>query len=180
MSYEHFDELCRYLADEREAGRLMVMTAAGGAFADKSHSRRENLLAKADFTDGYMAWWSGTNGWEVSSPGADVKLTSTPDAGKLNQAMLLHSRFGWAMGAIHELLVRASANEDTVLELSAEQMGNSENWNVGDTFSIPGDGVERSYRINIALPRDPSISQIRWYIGGPSMTIHGAPILSAI
>ena len=180
MSYEHFDELCDYLATEREAGRLMVMTAAGGAFADKSHSRRENLLVKSDFTDGYTAWWSGTNGWEVASPGPDVKLTATSSAGELNQAMLLHSRFGWAMGATHELVVRASSSEDTTLTLRAEQMGKPENWNVGDTFSVPGDGEERSYRINIALPRDPSISQIRWYIGGPSITIHGVPLLAAI
>lgn len=180
MSYRDFDVLCAHLAAERDAGRLMVMTAAGGAFADKSHDRRENLLVKADFTDGYSTWWSGTAGWTVANPGAEVTLTSTSSAGQLNQGMLLHSRFGWAMGAAHELVVRVSANTETTLTLRAEQMGNATNWNVGETFTVPGDGVARDYRINITLPRDPSITQIRWFIGGPSMTIHGAPLLAAI
>lgn len=180
MSFAHFDELCAHLAAERDADRLMVMTAAGGAFADKSHDRRENLLVKADFTDGYSTWWSGTTGWTVTNPGAEVELTSTSSAGQLNQGMLLYSRFGWAMGAAHELVVSVSANTETTLTLRGEQMGNAENWNVEETFDVPGDGVARDYRINITLPRDRSITQLRWYIGGPSMTIHGTPILAAI
>lgn len=180
MSYKDFDVFCAHLATERDAGRLMVMTAAGGAFADKTHDYRENLLVKPDFTDGYSSWWSGMSGWTVANPGPDVTITSTSGAGQMNQAMLLHSRFGWAMGAAHELLVRVSATTDTTLTLRAEQMGNPTNWNVGETFTVPGDGVARDYRLNISLPRDPSITQIRWFMGGPSMTIHGAPLLAAI
>ena len=180
ISYKDFDTFCAHLAAERDAGRLMIMTAAGGGFADIKSDHRENLLVKSDFTDGYTSWWDATSGWTITNPGPDVELTSSSSAQPMSQSMLLHSRFGWAMGAAHELLVRVSATVETTLTLRAEQMGNATNWNAGETFTVPGDGVPRDYRLNISLPRDPSITQIRWFLGGPSMTIHGAPLLAAI
>jgi hypothetical protein len=175
-----FRALCAHLAAERAAGRIMVMTAAGGAFADKSHSRRENLLVKADFTTGYETWWTNRTGWTVTNPGPDVVLTSGGTAVPLTQGMLLHSRFGWAMGAAHELVVRAKASAATTLTLSVEQTGNPANWKAERVHAVPGDGTVREYRLNLTLPRDPSITQMTVRLGGANLTIEGAPLLAAI
>ena len=181
MRTSYFQSLCEYLAAERAAGNIMVMTSAGGAFADKSHSRRENLFAKADFTTGYGAWWSST-GWTINNPGAAVTLTADASTRTLSQTMLLHSRNGWAMGATHEILVKAKAATPTTLTLRAEKVGDAATWSTERVFNIPGDNVEREYRLNLSLPRDSNagITQIAPKIIGSNLTIVGPPIFAAI
>ncbi|MEH0147468.1 polysaccharide deacetylase family protein [Corynebacterium sp. Q4381] len=179
-SFDDFDVFCAELARRRDEGRLMVMTATGGGVADSSHARRRNLLVKPDFTDGHKDWWTYMTGWTVTNPGPDVTLTSTGSAQPLGQSMLLYSRFGWAMGAAHELVVTASATTPTTLTLQMHQLGKPENWNAQREFEVPGDGKKRAYRLNLTLPRDKDISQMTIRIGGPSLTIHGAPLLAAI
>jgi peptidoglycan/xylan/chitin deacetylase (PgdA/CDA1 family) len=180
MRSAHLAALCAHLAAERAAGRVMVMTAAGGAFADKSHARRENLLVKPGFTTGFETWWSNRTGWTVTNPGPGVTLTSDGTAGPMSQGMLLHTRFGWAMGAAHELVVKAKAGAATTLTLSVEQSGNPTNWKTEKVHAIPGDNTAREYRLNLTLPRDTTITQMTVRIGGPNLTIEGPPLLAAI
>lgn len=174
MPVKDFRAICEWLATERDAGRLMVMTAAGGAFADRSHDRRENLLMPR------LADWSSTTGWTQTGTGDNQVWTSGPTTTRATQGMLLYTRFGWAMGATHELLVYAKASTETTLLLRMEKMGDSATWASQKEHTIPGDGVLRPYRLNITLPRDRTITSMTAYVGGPSMEIHGAPILAAI
>lgn len=176
MPTKDFRAICEWLAQERDAERLVVMTAAGGGFADKRSNHRENLLVNPDFS----ADWSYLGGWTVDGTGPAMTATSDANAQPLSQAMLLHTRFGWAMGAAHELLVWAKADTATTLTLSMEQLGNPGNWKAEKIHQVPGDGVLRPYRLNLTLPRDPSVSQMRVYLGGPNLAIQGEPILAAI
>ncbi|PWH05287.1 hypothetical protein DEO23_14565 [Brachybacterium endophyticum] len=166
-----FTATCAWLEAERDAGRIMVMTAAGGGFADASHARRENLLVRD--------LWQGS-AWARSGSGRDFRAVSTPRAGAMSQRLLLYTRFGWAMGAAHELVVLARAQSTTSLMLSVEQLGNPDNWCSTRTFTVPGDGKLHTYRLNIALPRDRSIPQMIVRVGGPDLTIEGEPQLVAI
>lgn len=174
MPTKDFRAICEWLAAERDADRLMVMTAAGGGFADKHHARRENLLMPS------LADWSSTAGWSETGEGESQVWTSTGSATRVTQGMLLYTRFGWAMGAAHELLVYAKADVETTLLLSMEKMGDPQTWVTSKEHVVPGDGVLRPYRLPLTLPRDRTITQMTCYVGGPSMEIHGAPVLAAI
>lgn len=174
MPVKDFRAVCEWLAAERDADRLMVMTAAGGGFADKHHARRENLLAPR------LADWSSTTGWSETGEGESQVWTSTESATRVTQGMLLYTRFGWAMGAAHELLVYAKADVETTLLLRMEKMGDPQTWATAKEHTVPGDGVLRPYRLPLTLPRDRSITSMTCFVGGPSMEIHGAPLLAAI
>ena len=174
MPVKDFRAVCEWLAAERDADRLMVMTAAGGGFADKHHDRRENLLMPR------LADWSSTSGWAETGEGESQVWTSTESATRVAQGMLLYTRFGWAMGAAHELLVYAKADVETTLLLRMEKMGDPQTWATQKEHTVPGDGVLRPYRLPLTLPRDRTITQMTVYVGGPSMEIHGAPLLAAI
>ena len=174
MPTKDFRAICEWLAAERDADRLMVMTAAGGGFADKHHARRENLLMPS------LADWSSTAGWSETGEGESQVWTSTGSATRVTQGMLLYTRFGWAMGAAHELLVYAKADVETTLLLRMEKMGDPQTWVTSKEHVVPGDGVLRPYRLPLTLPRDRTITQMTCYVGGPSMEIHGAPVLAAI
>lgn len=174
MSVRDFRETCRWIAAERDADRLMVMTAAGGGFADKRSNHRENLLVPE------LAEWSYTSGWTETGEGAARVWASDASAIRLTQGMLLYTRFGWAMGAAHELLVYAKADVETTLMLRLEKMGDAGTWATQKEHTVPGDGVLRPYRLPLTLPRDRSITSMTCYVGGPSMEIHGAPVLAAI
>lgn len=171
MPTKDFRAVCEWLATERDAGRLMVMTAAGGGFAEKRSDHRENLFIRDS--------WAGA-GWTSTGTGDSYTATSTSGAGPMFQTMLLFTRFGWAMGAAHEVVVYAKADAETTLTLSMEQLGDPSNWNTERVHTVPGDGVLRPYRLNLTLPRDRSISQMTVRVGGPSLTIEGEPMLAAI
>ena len=174
MPTKDFRAICEWIAQERDADRLMVMTAAGGGFADKRSNHRENLLMPR-LTD-----WSSTTGWTETGTGAGQVWTAGPTATRATQGMLLYTRFGWAMGAAHELLVYAKADVETTLMLRMEKMGDAATWATQKEHVVPGDGVLRPYRLPLTLPRDRSITSMTVYVGGPSMEIHGAPVLAAI
>ena len=174
MPTKDFRAICEWLASERDADRIMVMTAAGGGFADKHHDRRENLLMPR------LADWSSTTGWTETGEGESQVWASGPTATRMTQGMLLYTRFGWAMGAAHELLVYAKADVETTLLLRMEKMGDAQTWATQKEHTVPGDGVLRPYRLPLTLPRDRTITQMTCYVGGPSMEIHGAPVLAAI
>lgn len=183
-SHRDFDTFCAHLARMRDEGRVMIMTATGGGFADQHSDNRRNLLVAPTFGAGHESWWSYRTGWTITGGGTDgVTLTSSPTASPLGQGMLMYSRFGWAMGAAHELLVRVSADVDTTLTLQIHKLGDPTLWNAERQFTVPGDGVARDYRLNLTLPRqhmNNTLSQMTVRIGGPSMTVHGAPLLAAI
>src|SRR5699024_2076634 len=174
MPTKDFRAVCEWIAAERDADRLMVMTAAGGGFADKRSNHRENLLMPS------LADWSSTTGWAETGTGAGQVWTAGPTATHVTQGMLLYTRFGWAMGAAHELLVYAKADVETTLLLRLEKMGDAQTWDTQKEHAVPGDGVLRPYRLPRTLPRDRPLTQLTAYVGGPSMEIHGPPILAAI
>src|SRR5699024_10301692 len=122
MPTKDFRAICQWLAAERDAGRIVVMTAAGGGFADKRSNHRENLLPAS------LADWSSTTGWTETGEGAAQVWASTASATRVTQGMLLYTRFGWAMGAAHELLVYAKADVETTLLLRLEKMGDAQAW----------------------------------------------------
>lgn len=178
MPTKDFRAICEWLAAERDAGRIMVMTAAGGGFADKSHDRRENLLVSPDFSD--TSVWGGSGGYTITGTGDAVTATSGAGAAPMTQGMLLYTRFGWAMGAAHELLVHVRAETPTTLTLGMEKLGDPATWKTEKTYDVPGGSVVRPYRLNLTLPRSSDITQMTVRLGGPNLTIVGQPLLAAI
>lgn len=70
MSVRHYTSLVRWIANQRDAGKLASLTVSGLAVADSSHSRRLDLITNGDFTEGDDAYnrtgWSGRDGnWRV-------------------------------------------------------------------------------------------------------------------
>src|SRR5690606_10853940 len=121
-----------------------------------------------------------TTGWTETGEGESQVWASGPTATRMTQGMLLYTRFGWAMGAAHELLVYAKSDVETTLLLRMEKMGDAQTWATQEAHTVPGDGVLRPYRLPLTLPRDRTITRMTVYVGGPSMEIHGAPLLAAI
>ncbi len=72
MTVADYRRLVEWMAGARDSGRLMALTLSGLAVADKSHSRRLDLITNGDFSEGEDAYnrtgWSGGDGnWRTRS-----------------------------------------------------------------------------------------------------------------
>lgn len=79
MSLADFQAFLAWIAAERDAERLLVLTGTGLAFADASTSDRMNLLPSMSSLTG----WGGTTGWTASGG----VFSGTTSAGQLTASM---------------------------------------------------------------------------------------------
>lgn len=106
LSTADYRLVMQYLATERDAGRLVVLTMSGIAMADASHSRRQSLLANGftgqTATDGWVA-----DGFSVrDSPTQNVvaAASASTTGATLTQTVDLNDSFAWAKGTTYELV----------------------------------------------------------------------------
>lgn len=100
MTLADFDTFLDWIVAERDAGRLLVLTARGQAFADASVSRRLNLFKNANFKNG-LTGWGGTTGYTLGTDG-DRAYATTATALQLEQTFDMAS-YGYLRGGVVEL-----------------------------------------------------------------------------
>lgn len=102
MSVADLDALLAWLATERDAERLMILTGTGQAFADSSTGTRMNVLPSLDGTSG----WGNLAGWTIANGVASSGATSGTLTYSAQSVGINHLR-----GSVMEIhaLVRAPA-----------------------------------------------------------------------
>lgn len=132
-------QILDWIAAERDAGRLRVLSLSGLLIADTKHSYNMNILRAFG-----TAAWSNTAGWTFSENTA----TGTVSAGIMTGAVSL-SNLGHVRGRIRELVVEARASAATVIRLGVT--GDS-SLAATRSITLPTDNVWRSYRIPFTIP----------------------------
>lgn len=83
-------QLFQWIADERDAGRLLVLSPSALLLADQSHTHRYNLARFGDFrTFGPRIWsdiWTGASGW-ARRDGGGFYYAATTTSGLLSQSL---------------------------------------------------------------------------------------------
>lgn len=102
MTSAVFESVLAWLDAERQAGRLLCLSAQGIAFADVGRSHRVNMVPNSDFSQGVSGWQNNT-GWSFD-PAAGTATTST---GAPVYQNIVFSPFISMRGAIVELVYRA-------------------------------------------------------------------------
>ena len=103
-----FQAFIAWLAAERDAGRIEILTMSGIAVADSRSSDRLNLLGKTPFGSGWT-----TTGWTVAA-GVATNTTSAALSKTITAEL-----FDWAYGAVHELRVKADGTGTVRLTLTS-------------------------------------------------------------
>lgn len=110
------NEILDFIADERDAGRLLVLSMSGLMLADSSTSYRHNLVRNAGFNTFYG--WAGSAGYTTSGGAA----TSSSSAGLLTQTVGMSNQ-AWAAGAVRALTAKFTSPEGAVARLSVTHAG---------------------------------------------------------
>lgn len=99
------EEILAWIAAERDAERLLVLSAQGIAWADAGHAHRINFLRNGDFRDGLTGWTNAETYTIEDVQGMKVATTSTgvPLAQSLTVSELASNR-----GAVVELVARVN------------------------------------------------------------------------
>ncbi|WP_314324205.1 hypothetical protein [Paenarthrobacter ilicis] len=110
-----FQEIVTYLADERDAGRLVLCSMSGLLLADASTSYRNNLVRNGKFKD--LTAWSGAGYTTGVDPDGTTFALSSNTAGLLSQSINISER-KWAEGGQRELTAKLSSPDGAVGRLS--------------------------------------------------------------
>ena len=138
-------EILDFLADERDAGRLTLMSMGGLFLADAGHGNRNNLLSNPSFSG--LTGWSSTGSWEANGSFA---RTRSAEAGMLTQTVAMSDR-KWAAGRVRELNAQFRSASGGVARLSVANVATG--LNVSKDVPVPaGDGwVAASAFVTIPL-----------------------------
>lgn len=137
-------EILDYIAAERDAGRIDVLTVSGLLCADPYIDRRHNMLRTPDFSN--TVNWSGTSGWSF----AGNEGTAQAGAGVLTQT---HSvgRTSWVAGSVREALLDITAEAPATVRVSvSDDAGQT----VSETVDHPGDRSIHTVRRPFTIPKD--------------------------
>ena len=155
MTLADFESLLQYLAAERDAGRIEILTVSGMGVADATHSRREDLLTNTQFANSNEGWTVGA-GYTLRSSGGKQLISASATAGNLYQNINLATRFGWAMGGVCELLVpaRATGGVESVLRLQVHDTTDDTVFKKERLFTLPADGSTVYCRVFVTIPAE--------------------------
>ena len=169
IALEDFETILAYLASERAANRLEVLTVSGMAVADATHSRREDLLSNTEFNNDFEGW-GGRSGYTLRVVDGKRLLSASSMARPMTQGIFLSTRFGWAMGGVCEMAVpaRASGGVEATLRLQVHDTGDDTRFKKERLFILPADGSPVDCRMHVTLPADLSTLSIRATIGRES------------
>lgn len=134
MSSATLDAVLGWIAGEREAGRLAVLTGTGMGFADASSSSRANMLADTEFAS---SGWTGT-GWTFAG---GVATATDIRASALSQDILINP-FAGSRGAPVELSVQVQGAAGDTIKLSLTAGGGL---TASRTVALPRTGWSRVY-----------------------------------
>lgn len=138
-------QVLAYIAAERDAGRLVVLSMSGLLMADTSHSRRPNLILDSDFTGSITSgvwfqsgWTKGAAGWAKSNG------STTP----IYQSLITMDQ---SRGALHEFAVKVKAAAAGVVEVRVHNSTDPNILNATKTVNLAA-GEERTVRVFATLP----------------------------
>lgn len=132
-------EILDWIAAERDAGRLLVLTTSGLLVADARHAYRANILRGFG-----TAVWSSLTGWTVAGGVA----TGSTSAGVMSGAVSLSS-LAHVKGRPRELAVEARSATGASLRVGVT---GSTTLSVSKTFTVPGGNTWNTYRVPFSLP----------------------------
>ncbi|ASN20711.1 polysaccharide deacetylase family protein [Arthrobacter sp. YN] len=149
------EALFAYLAVERDAGRIEVLTVSGMGVADATHSRREDLLTNRQFADSAASWTVGS-GWTFRTEGGKTLASGSGTAGSLHQNVSLATNFGWAMGGMCELVVpvKATGGVEASIRLQVHDTTDDTQLKREKVFTLPADGSTKWCRIFVTMPAE--------------------------
>jgi len=181
MTTVQLDDFLGYVAAERAAGRLVVTTVSSMSLCDIRSDHREEILVKADDP----LSWTGKTGWTFTGTGDALTIQGTTSAGLMYQNLLLWTRYGWAMGAICELVVtaRATGGVTADLKLAATDFGGTDpgtKLTAARTWTLPADGTPQTHRLMFTMPARRVTDNVRIEVGraaGGAIEIVGPPRL---
>lgn len=123
-----------WIASEREAGRLAVLTGTGMGFADAGSSHRVNMLSDTEFVS---SGWAGT-GWTFAG---GIATATDARATALSQDILINP-FAGSRGAPVELSVQVQGAAGDTIRLSLTAGGGL---TASRTVTLPRTGWSRVY-----------------------------------
>lgn len=157
------DEVLNYVATERDAGRLTVLTHSGLLMADASTGYIHSLTMDGHFSRG-LEKWTGA-GWATSVEGGVTWAKSPADSTELYQDLRFTRRYALSGGA-RELVVKARSQDGGTIRLNVRDKSTYSTLNASKSFTVPADNTPAEYRIPLVIPYSPT--------GYPSMTISTA------
>ncbi|MHC6176250.1 pyocin knob domain-containing protein [Glutamicibacter sp. X7] len=137
-----------YLAAERDAGRLMILSPSGLLLADPSKESRANLLRFSDFQPlAGRVWsttWENTTGWTQGAGGV-----STSTGGVLTQLVPEHA-IKHARGALYEVIAEVSSTGGAMARIGSTTLAGATK-----DITVPA-GQTLTIRQHVTIPLDSS------------------------
>lgn len=126
-----------FLASERDAGRLIILSPSGLLLADPSHTRRNSVIRFGDFqTRSGRTWtseWSDTTGWTVNGSGVSTS-TGGILSQEINQLGLKDKR-----GIVYEVVAEVTSTAGSTARIGSTSLtGGTKDYTVsaGQTRTI--------------------------------------------
>lgn len=139
--------LFAFLAAERDAGRIEILTLGGALVADINSPHRDTLLRNGSFAAG-LAKWSNTTGWTAASGVA----SGTSSAGLLRQSLTIAPNTRWALGSIRELYAEARSTTGAVITTAVNAFPAGPALAASRDHALPADGEWHPVRLPAMIP----------------------------
>lgn len=133
-----------YLADERDAGRLLLLSMSGLLLADVRHSYRHNLLANGNFNG--LTGWAAAGGWTTNG---EFARSTDSAAGMLTQTVSMMDRKA-AAGRVRELRAEFRSAAGAVVRVTATHAGTG--LSVSRDVTIPAGDTFRPVSQYLTVP----------------------------
>lgn len=143
------EEVIAYLASQRDAGELDVLTGTGLLLADPTTDYRHDLLAPYAWGKG-LEKWSGTKGWSTTVGPDAGTWAGTTTGGVMSRAVETSPYHRHYRGGNRELVVGVVAPDGAVVETSI--IGSSGVISRTVTHSLPASDEPVTVRQQCALP----------------------------
>lgn len=145
LATEELRTILSFIASERDAGRLVILSMSGLLMADTSHARRASLILDGDFSGSITSgvwfqsgWTKGAAGWAKSN-GSTTPIYQ-------NLVTMDQSR-----GALHEFKVRVKSATGGRVEVKLHNSADSTILNSVRSVTL-APGAETTVRIFATLP----------------------------
>lgn len=172
MSLADYDAVLAYIAQERDAGRLVNLSLSGLTIADSSHSRRVNLINNGNFlVDGPQSsaiqpygWTTGVGDWIISDvtnvsggvgffPEGTLAATTTITGAWLEQSINVGNA-AWAKGATLVLSFDLWQHSGTSANNAQVTITAGSNVVVRNNTIYPGAAGRKNITIPFMVPTD--------------------------
>lgn len=132
-------QILDWIANERDARRLVVLSASGLLLADGRNSYRSNFLRAFN-----TSVWTNTAGWTINGNMATGSTAAGVMTGTVSLANLGHKG-----GRLQELVIEARAGATAVIRMGVTAEGGLA---LSKDIDIPASSTWKTYRVPFTLP----------------------------